>query len=157
MLSPEYKVSSKIQLNWEFAVQFDKFLVPSIPQYGIEDSREIVKGYDPNISSFRAMYQSFYDSPQGLSGELKEINFKTGTELRANYDNKIYLALRYGISREASYIENNFANTLGIGIGLYGFSLDFKRLKPNLTSNPNKNFAFSLAYRMPLKGSAFRF
>lgn len=157
LVTPEYKISNKLNLNWELAVQFEKDLVPSVPLYVSDNNLTIIRGYNPDISSFKALYQSFYDSPDGISGELKEIRYKFGTELRVNYDNKIYLALRYGKYNETSMIDDNNLTTKGIGIGLFGFSLDYKRVKPNLLSNPNGNFALTLGYRMNLKGKPFRF
>ena len=157
LTSPEYKISNKINLNWEFAIQLEKDLVPSMPLYDSDNNQLIIKGYNPDISLFRALYQSFYDSPEGFGGELKEIRCKFGTELRANYDNKIYLALRYGKYNETSMIKDNHLTTTGVGIGLFGFSIDFKHVKPDLTSNPNVNFAFTLGYRMNLNGKPFRF
>ena len=96
LLNPGYNISNKFNLNLEVAVQLEKDLVPSEPIYGSDNSLLIIRGYNPDISSFQALYQSFYDSPEGFSGELKEIRCKFGTELRVNYDSKIYLALRYG-------------------------------------------------------------
>jgi len=157
LVNPEYKISNRFNLNLELAIQLEKDLVPSEPQYASYNSNVITKGYNPDISIFQALYQSFYDSPEGFSGELKEIRCKFGTELRANYDNKIYLALRYGRYNETSMIDNDNLTTTGIGIGLFGFSLDYKNVKPDLKSNPNGNFAVTLGYRMNLKGKAFRF
>lgn len=157
LVSPEYKISNKFNLNWEFAIQLEKDLIPSVPLYASDNNQLIIKGYNPDVSSFRALYQSFYDSPEGFSGELKEIRCKFGTELRANYDNKMYLALRYGKYNETSMIEGNNLTTKGIAIGLFGFSLDYKRVKPNLLSNPNGNFALTLGYRINLNGKSFRF
>jgi hypothetical protein len=157
LVSPEYTMSNKFNLNWEFAIQLEKYLVPSLPIYASNNNQLIIKGYNPDISAFRALYQSFYDSPEGFSGELKEFKFKFGTELRANYENKIYLALRYGKYNETSIIEDNYLTSTGIGIGLYGFSIDFKHVEPNLTSNPNTNYAITLGYRVNLSGKPFRF
>lgn len=157
LLNPEYPISNKIHLNLELAAQLEKDLIPSEPIYHPQKKPLIIKGYDPNISIFQALYQSFYDSPEGFSGELKEIRCKFGTELRANYDNKIYLALRYGRYNVTSMSDNNYLTTTGIGIGLFGFSLDYKKGKTDLNSNPNTNYAFTLGYRTNLKGKAFLF
>lgn len=157
LLNPEYKITNKFNLNLELAVQLEKDLVPSEPVYASDNSPLIIRGYNPDISSFKALCQSFYDSPEGFSGELKEIRCKFGTELRANYNNKIYVALRYGRYNDTLMIDNNNLTTTGIGIGLFGFSLDYKRVKPDLTSNPNGNFALTLGCRINLKGKPFRF
>lgn len=157
LVNPEYKISNKFNLNLEVAVQLEKDLIPSEPIYASENSRLIIGGYNPDISAFQALYQSFYDSPEGFSGELKEIRYKFGTELRANYDNKLYLALRLGRYNDTSMFVGNNSTTTGIGIGLFGFSLDYKHVKPDLMSNPNRNFALTLGYRMNLRGKLFRF
>lgn len=157
LLNPEYKISNKFNVNLEVAVQLEKDLVPSEPIYASDNSLLIIKGYNPDISSFQALYQSFYDSPEGFSGELKEIRYKFGIELRANYDSKIYLALRYGRYNDTSMIDNNNLTTTGIGIGLFGFSLDYKHVKPDLINNPHGNFALTLGYRINLKGKTLLF
>lgn len=157
LLNPEHNISNKFNLNLEVAVQLEKDLVPSEPIYASDNSQIIIRGYNPDISSFQALYQSFYDSPEGFNGELKEIRCKIGTELRANYENKLYLALRYGRYNDTSMIDNNNLTTTGIGIGLFGFSLDYKRVKPDLTSNPHDNFALTLGYRININGKPFRF
>lgn len=157
LLNPEYTISNKFNLDLEVAVQLEKDLIPSEPIYASNNSRLIIRGYNPDISSFQALYQSFYDSPEGFSGELKEIRCKFGSELRANYDNKIYLALRYGRYNETSMIDNNNLTTTGIGIGLFGFSLDYKHAKSDLTTDPSSNYALTLGYRINLKGKLFRF
>lgn len=156
LVNPEYRISNKFNLNWELAVQFEKDLVPSEPIYATDNNQLIIRGYNPDISSFQALYQSFYDSPDGFRGELKEIRCKFGTEFRANYDNKMYLALRYGRSNDISTINNNNSTTTGIGIGLFGFSLDYKYVSPDISSLKD-NFALTLGYRINLKGKPFRF
>lgn len=157
LLNPEYNISNKFNLNLEVAVQLEKDLVPSEPIYASDNSLVIIRGYNPHISALQALYQSFYDSPEGFSGELKEIRCKFGTELRANYDSKLYLALRYGRYNDTSMLDNNNLTTTGIGIGLFGFSLDYKHVKPDLRNNPNGNFALTLGYRINLNGKPFRF
>ncbi len=157
LLNPEYTISDKLNLNLDLGVQLEKDLIPSKPIYASENSRLIINGYDPDISPFQALYQSFYDSPQGFSGELNEIRCKLAGELRANYDNKAYLALRFGRYNETSLTDYNYLTTTGIGIGLFGFSLDYKSLKSDFKAYPNRNFALTLGYRLNLKGGPFRF
>lgn len=156
LVNPEYRMSNKFNLNWECVLQLEKDLLPSMPFYASDNNQLIIKGYNPDISSLRALYQSFYDSPEGFEGELKEIRYKLGTELRANYDNKFYLALRCGKYNVTSMYRDEYFTT-GIGLGLFGFSLDFKSVKPYQTDGPISNYALTLGYRLNLDGQSFRF
>ncbi|MFM2291570.1 MAG: hypothetical protein RIS29_1383 [Bacteroidota bacterium] len=147
MLSPAYHITSDINLNWDVAIQFRKDLIPS---------QETHKNYN-NISSFQAFYQSFYDSPDGFIGEIKEINSKIGTEVRINYINKLYLALRYGRYNTPSIVQHDLVTSEGLGIGVYGFYLDLKYLKPHKESNLNDNHSITLGCRLKLNGKPFEF
>ena len=70
-----------------FAFDINKLLVPTPPQYDLQDldedgeTNEIIAGKDPNVSVVSGIFQSFTDAPGGFNEELREINFSIGTEL----------------------------------------------------------------------------
>jgi hypothetical protein len=124
MGSPNLKINNEVTLNIDFAYQAEKFLVPSPPVY-YQSTDSILAGKNPDISIFRALYQSFYDAPDGLSEEIHEIKHKFGTEFRISNNDTFYAALRGGIQTQHIPKGNEKMNSLGIGCGVYGFSLDF--------------------------------
>ncbi|MBK7030859.1 MAG: PorV/PorQ family protein [Bacteroidales bacterium] len=124
MGSPYFKFNNEVTLNIDFAYQAEKFLVPSPPVY-YQSTDSILDGKNPDISIFRALYQSFYDAPDGLSEEIHEIKHKFGTEFRISNNDIFYAALRGGIQTQYILKENEKMTFLGLGCGVYGFSLDF--------------------------------
>lgn len=115
-----------------------------------------MKGKDPDISSFRALYQSFYDAPGGYKKELHEIIHKVGGEVRLNYENMLYIAIRLGRYMMHETKGNMKYNTQGIGIGVYGFTLDIKRMGANYKPI-DETFGYTLGFRCNLDGELFRF
>lgn len=155
LLNSGCPLNPKVNLNLEAACQLEKDLIPSMPVYSTTDSAVIVRGKDPDISVLRALYQSFYDSPDGVGGELKEIRIKAATELRLNYTDILYMALRTGY-----YTQQNSQShiTIGVGIGVYGFTLDYANSQmQGLPSSVPKDFALTLGFRANLAGPCFRF
>lgn len=167
LLNPDFKIDDHFTIGLDLAYQLDKLLVPTPPVYAKDsngypipipgtDKFEIEKGMDPDISIFRATYQSFYDAPYGFEEEMNEIIHKLATELRIDYQRKLYLAVRIG-----KYIEDKTKGgrnyiTWGVGIGAYGFTMDFKKLKSD------NNFfdgiwAFTFGFRTSITNPAFRF
>jgi type IX secretion system protein PorV len=74
-----------------FALDFNKLLVPTPPQYDTNDDDElyIIYGKDPNVSVPVGIFQSFYDAPGVPNGdgsrsvlreELREVSYSFGTE-----------------------------------------------------------------------------
>jgi hypothetical protein len=124
MGSPCFKFSNGVKLNVDFAYQAEKLLVPSPPVY-YQSTDSILEGMNPDISIFRALYQSFYDAPDGLTEEIHEIKHKFGTEFRISNYEIFYAALRGGIQTQHISKGNEKMTFLGLGGGVYGFSLDF--------------------------------
>lgn len=123
LVNEDFRISEKSFLVANLVYQTEKYLVPSIPVY---DEGKIIKGMDPDISIFKALYRSWYDDPDGLNGEMHEFIHKVGGELRlSNYRNN-YLALRLGKIMQHYSESNSYYNTFGAGIFLNGFSFDFK-------------------------------
>lgn len=135
LLSPTFKLANSMNLSIDLAYQAQKLLVPSPPVYltdgdgnpiSDEQGNYIVEyGKDPNISSGRALYQSFYDAPGGASEELQEIMHRTALELRLSNNKQNFVALRFGSINQHEQKSMHSAYTAGIGIGFAGFSLNY--------------------------------
>ncbi len=156
LVNPDLYLDNKTRINLELSYQAVKYLVPSAPVY--DDSGgtlTIVDGKDPDISPFRALYQSFYDAPDGFTGEMQEILHKIGFEFRANIEKHIYIALRAGATMGHETIGPGNYRTLGFGLGLYGFTFDYKRIfSQNLALD--KTWAISFGFYTRLD-EMFRF
>ena len=156
LVNHEFDLSKDTRFNIDFAYQLDKFLVPTPPMYDvINGDVVIVDGKDPNISPFRALYQSFYDAPGGLTEEIHELRHKVGTEFRINNKNIFYAALRFGRFMEHETKGQKY-NTLGLGLGFYGLVIDYNIIKVGGYSALDNTWAITLGYHATLN-EAFRF
>jgi hypothetical protein len=151
MANPEWKLSERVTLNAEVAYQMEKLLVPTPPIY-TEGGDTIIKGRDPDVSVFTALYSSFYDAPGGFREEMHEILHKIGTEFRLNAGDKFYAALRAGRVMEHETKGNRQYTTLGMGLGFSGFSLDSKYITGPEYTAQNKTWAVTFGYSTKLGG-----
>jgi hypothetical protein len=145
-----------------FMADVNKLLVPTPPIYA-EDSLgrtvldptgnwTIKHGMDPNVPTPVGMVQSFYDAPGVLMDdgsrsvfreEMNEINIGIGTE----YWYRKQFAIRAGYFHEHQTKGNRKYVTLGIGLRLNVFALDFSYLVPVKQNNPLANtLRFTLAF-----------
>lgn len=121
-------------------VDLNKLLVPTPPEY---DGTEIVAGKDPNVSVPIAIFQSFYDAPDGFSEELHEITYSFGAEYW--YNNQF--AIRGGYFHEHESKGNRKYFTAGAGFRLKGFTIDFSYLMPTVSNHPlARTLRFSLSF-----------
>jgi hypothetical protein len=139
-----------------FMVDFNKLLVPTPPEYLMNDSTGlpehdlngnliISRGKDPNVGIVKGMMQSFYDAPDGNSEEMREVNYSVGVEYW--YDKQF--AIRGGYFHENKYKGNRKFFTLGAGLKYNVFGLDFAYLIPVEQRNPLENtIRFSLLFDM---------
>ncbi len=126
-----------------FMVDFNKLLVPTPPIYKSDGSGEIEKGMDPEVSVPVGMLQSFYDAPDGISEELREINIGGGIEYW--YDRQF--ALRGGYFYENDTKGGRKYFTLGVGLKYNVFGLDFSYLVPTAQKHPLENtLRFTLSF-----------
>ncbi|MCF8370133.1 MAG: type IX secretion system outer membrane channel protein PorV [Bacteroidales bacterium] len=118
------------------AVMFDvnKLLVPTQPQY-IQGTDTIIAGKNPDVATATGIFQSFYDAPGGYKEEIKEINLSFGAE----YWYAKQFALRAGYFHEANTKGNRKFFTVGMGLKLNVFGLDFSYLVPVSQRNPLEN------------------
>jgi len=167
LVNPEIQIAKDFTLGVDLAYQLDKLLVPTPPMYKTDDQGnlipipgtgkfEIEKGMDPDVSPFRALYQSFYDAPYGFNEELTEIIHKFGGELRLDYQRKAYIAGRIGKFIEDESKGGRNYMTWGVGIGAWGFTLDYKEMKSD-TELLNNTWALTFGFRTTLTNPAFRF
>ena len=136
------------------SLDINKLLVPTPPIY-LTDSLGnpqtdpgtgdliIAKGKDPNVSPVPGMIQSFYDAPGGFSEEMKEFIWVVGAEYW--YDKQF--AIRAGYFHESAMKGNRKFFTLGAGLRLKVFGLDFSYLIPTEQQNPLANtLRFTLTF-----------
>lgn len=125
------------------AVDFNKLLVPTPPKYSSSNPDSIIAGKDPNVSVPVAIFQSFYDAPDGFSEELREWTASVGLEYW--YSNQF--ALRAGYFHENESKGNRKYFTAGAGFKLKGFTIDFSYLMPTVSNHPlARTLRFSLAF-----------
>ena len=136
LLGPQFKLSSISNLNIDFAYQLEKQLVPSTPIYlwdyngpVLDDNGNLIieSGKDPDISPFRALYQSFYDAPEGTK-EIDEFVHRTGLEVRWTKNDTYFLAFRLGNIYGHSKTEKVRLTTMGIGFGVAWFSINCRSI-----------------------------
>jgi hypothetical protein len=137
-----------------YAFEINKLLVPTPPVYATDSSgtisvnssgnKIIARGMDDNVSPIQGIMQSFYDAPDGFKEELKEFTWSLGVEYW--YANQF--ALRGGYFNESQQKGNRKYFTLGLGVKMNIFNLDFSYLVPTSGSNnPLANtMRFSLGF-----------
>jgi hypothetical protein len=133
-----------------FTADVNKLLVPTQPIYypiadttDAEGNQVIQYGKDPNVSVPLGMIQSFYDAPGGATEELREIMYSVGAEYW--YDKQF--ALRAGYFHEHASKGNRKFFTVGFGLKLNVFGLDFAYLIPTQQKHPLENtLRFSLTF-----------
>ncbi len=114
------------------ALDLNKYLVPT-PEYELNDS--ILFGKSSDVSVAEGMIQSFYDAPGGWEEELHEIKYNVGAEYW--YANQF--AVRGGYFHEHLTKGNRKYFTVGAGLRLNVFTIDFSYLVPLKQNNPLAN------------------
>ena len=119
-----------------FSLELSKYLVPTPPRY-VKDDHGVVyvdgkpvigAGMDDEVSVPMGMIQSFYDSPDGFAGELREIMFGMGAEF--NYAD--FFKIRTGFYSEPENAQHRYV-TLGFGIVYSMFAIDLSYLIPTVS------------------------
>jgi hypothetical protein len=135
---------------------FNKLLVPSPPVYNdsiLEETGELVveRGKEKPGSSVLGMVQSFYDAPGVLKNngnysvlqeEINEISYSFGVE----YWYRSQFAIRTGYFHEHASKGNRKYFTVGLGLKLNVFALDFAYLVP--TNGQNSPLANTLRFTL---------
>lgn len=143
-----------------FTTEINKLLVPTNPEYFLDSTdangnKVIQYGMDPNVSVPVGIIQSFYDAPgvyknpdnpddrSVMREEIHEFNYIFGLE----YWYSKQFALRAGYFHEHPNKGNREFFTLGLGLRLNVFGLDFSYLIPTAQKHPLENtLKFSLVF-----------
>lgn len=139
-------------------LDISKYLVPSIPQLqgtSAEDQQEYDDAMEEynNMGSIQGVFKSFTDSPQGFSGELKEIMVSLGAEY--SYNDQFFL--RGGYYYENENMGNRQYFSFGAGFRMSVFQLDAAYLVSTVPSNPlDQTLRFSLSFDMDGLKNLFR-
>ena len=113
--------------TFSFMLDFNKLLVPTPPLY--DEEGNIIAGMDNNIGTMLGAIQSFYDSPNGFSEELQELQISAGLEYW--YD-KVF-AVRGGYFFEHENKGGRQYLTLGGSVKYQTLVLDISYLIPTTT------------------------
>lgn len=149
----ELPINAKNTLT--FALDVNKFLVPTPPIYrenpdgtlviGQDGRPEIESGRDPNRPMFSGMLGSFTDAPGGFSEEMQELMISTGIEYV--YDD--LFSLRGGYFYENPNKGGRRYFTAGLGIKYQRLGLDFSYLIPQVQNHPlAETLRITLMYRV---------
>ena len=139
-------------------VDFNKLLVPTPPEYGIDGT--IISGLSPEVGVVSGILQSFYDAPGNVvqnpdstyslqkgskfKEEMREINFGGGLE----YWYSDVLAVRMGYFHEHPSKGARQYLTFGAGIYYSVFGIDVSYLAAFTRTNPLANTVrFSLKFK----------
>ena len=140
--------------SFSILTDVNKLLVPTPPIYATDDNGnpiidpvteepQIAAGKDPDVPIVTGIFQSFGDAPGGFSEELREFNISAGLEYWYNKQ----FAVRAGYFHEHATKGNRKYITVGAGLKLSVFSVDFSYLISTTQQNPLANTVrFSLMF-----------
>ncbi len=135
-LTTEIDAYNKVTL----ALDVNKLLVPTPPA---RVDGEIIEGMDDDVAVPTGIFQSFSDAPGGMKEELHEIMYSVGLEYW--YANQF--AVRAGYFNEHETKGNRKYFTVGVGLKLNVFGVDFAYLIPTAQNHPMQNTVrFSLLF-----------
>jgi hypothetical protein len=111
-------------------LDLNKLLVPTPPILSTDSTsgsiQSIYAGMDNDVAPLQGLLQSFYDAPGGYKEELKEIMYSLGVEYW--YMNQF--SIRAGYFHENESKGNRKYGTLGVGLKMNVFTIDFSYLVP---------------------------
>ncbi len=132
-----------------FMLEFNKLLVPTRP---VMEGDSVIRGYETPESIVMGMIQSFYDAPGihyddgSYSSPLREELAEVMVSIGAEYWYREQFAIRAGYFHEAAVKGNRKYATLGVGLKLNVFSIDFAYLIP--TNGMNSPLANTLRFTL---------
>ncbi|NOY97352.1 MAG: type IX secretion system outer membrane channel protein PorV [Chlorobi bacterium] len=132
--------------SFSFTFDINKLLVPT-PKVdtlsGGEGQVITGSGFSSDKSVIAGIFSSFSDAPGGLSEELQEITLSAGVEYWYNKQ----FAIRGGYFYENENKGNRKFVTVGAGLKLNVFALDFSYLIPTVRNHPLENtLRFTLSF-----------
>ena len=138
-LGVAYKTEMDKYNTITFAFDVNKLLVPTPDTAEVD----ILTGQGSTKSPIAGIFTSFTDAPGGMKEELQEITFSLGAEYW--YNNQF--ALRTGYFYEDVNKGNRKFFTVGAGLKMNVFALDFSYLLPVAQNNPLANtLRFTLSF-----------
>jgi hypothetical protein len=138
-LGVAYKTEMDKYNTITFAFDVNKLLVPTPDTAEVD----IVTGQGSTKSPIAGIFTSFTDAPGGMKEEFQEITFSLGAEYW--YNNQF--ALRTGYFYEDVNKGNRKFFTVGAGLKMNVFALDFSYLLPVAQNNPLANtLRFTLSF-----------
>lgn len=139
--------------TFTFAVEANKLLVPTPPKdTSTYDPGDVIYpgGINSDIGVIEGIFKSFGDAPGGMTEEFQEINFSVGLEYWYNKQ----FAIRTGYFYEHENKGNRKFFTLGAGLKMNVFALDFSYLLPTQQNHPLANtLRFSLTFDVDAFGN----
>ncbi len=138
--------------TFNIGLDLNKLLVPTPPLYAVDSMNHtlkdaagnyvIDKGMDPNVSIVNGMIQSFYDAPNGISEEFKEINIGIGAEYW--YEKQFAVRIGYFFEDKTKGARQFF--TFGAGLRYTTFGLDVSYLVSNQQNPLANTLRFTLSF-----------
>lgn len=140
-----------------FAADMNKMLIPTPPVYYMDslnaNGKQVVQyGYNPKVTTTVALFRSFYDAPgiqkdDGSRSIFKEEMYEIQYSFGLEYWYSKQFAIRAGYFHEHALKGNRKFFTVGVGLKLNVFGLDFSYLIPINQNNPLANtIRFSLNF-----------
>lgn len=140
--------------SFTFALDINKLLVPTPPEYltdedgalvrDVNGNLQIVSGENPNRPLISGTFGSFTDAPGGFNEELKELTYSIGAEY--GYRDLFSARLGYFLEHEDKGDRKYF--TAGLGFRYQVFGLDFSYLIPQEQNHPlGDTLRISLVFR----------
>lgn len=130
------------------SLDLNKLLVPSPAKRqtsGSDENAVIVPSYNSSDPVISSIFNSFFDAPDGLKEELKEINLSFGLEYW--YSKKF--AMRTGYFNEPRSKGNRKFLTAGAGVVVNNINIDFSYIIPTRQDNPLSNtIRFTLLFNV---------
>lgn len=150
-LGTSLKVNMDEYNTIQLAIEASKLLVPTPPY--IDASTGDTIGTTSDVGVVKGMFQSFRDAPGGSKEELHEIMYSLGAE----YWYRKQFALRTGYFHEHPTKGNRKYMTIGVGLKMNVFGIDFSYLIANNNNNPLANtMRFSITYNFAEQKKANR-
>jgi len=135
-LGTALKIDLDAYNSMTFAFDLNKLLVPTPPVFAQENPDSVLFGQNSDVGVVQGIFQSFYDAPGGFQEEINEIMYSLGME----YWYREQFAIRAGYFHEHQNKGNRKYATLGIGLKLNVFGIDFSYLVPTAgRTNPLAN------------------
>lgn len=156
--------SGLLRMEFDFAYQAQKLLVPTPPEYNANDPTLIVSGYSQDVSTPMSWMQSFYDAPGVVTyddngnasveeGSIRQEEFREIVH-QQYLEGRIVIWDRFSVHLTEGVFYEHFTKggrkhvSIGTGFSAYGFRFDSTYLVSLTQNNPMEGtWGISLGYR----------